>query len=345
MRIKQEFNMRNLKLILLIFLIAVIVSENSFSQERKKLAQSGLKFLSVPLDARATGLGDAVTSLSMSSSAMFYNPSTMAEINNSALVSFGTTRWIADINYIFGSAALNLFDGEYGVFGISMVAVDYGEFQGTVFAPTDDGYIDVGIFEPKAYAFGIGYAKQLSEKFSVGGDVRYVKQSIGTAITDITSEGQFVSSDYNIDAVSFDFGILYKTGYKSLNFGMSVRNFSTEIEYEEESFQLPLTFKLGVSVDALDFFETDKEMHSFLVSVDASHPRDFSEQVFLGGEYTFMKIFSLRGGYTFPTDEQEFTGGLGVKKDFSNYLIGVDYSYTRFGIFKDVHRLTINLGF
>src|SRR5690606_37326047 len=118
------------------------------------------------------------------SAAMFYNPSTMAEIDRMGSVSFGTTRWIADFNYIFGSAALNLFDGDYGVFGISMVAVDYGEFQGTVFAPTDDGYIDVGTFEPKAYAFGIGYAKQLSDKFSIGGDVRYVKQSIGSAVTD-----------------------------------------------------------------------------------------------------------------------------------------------------------------
>jgi len=344
MRIKQVFYMRNFKVILLMIVLISSISENSFSQERRKLAQTGLKFLSVPLDARATGLGDAVTSLNMSASAMFYNPSTMAEMNNSAFISFGTTRWIADINYIFGSAALNLFDGDYGVFGISMVAVDYGEFQGTVFAPTDDGYIDVGTFEPKAYAFGIGYANQLSEKFSIGGDVRYVKQSIGTAVTDITSEGQFVSSDYKIDAVSFDFGILYKTGYKSLNFGMSVRNFSTEIKYEEESFQLPLTFRLGLSVDALDFFEADNEMHSFLFSVDASHPRDFAEQVFFGGEYTFMNIFSLRGGYSFPNDEQEFTAGLGLKKDFSNYLIGVDYSFTQFGIFKDVHRLTVNLG-
>ncbi len=85
-------------------------------------------------------------------------------------------------------------------------------------------------------------------------------------------------------------------------------------------------------------------MHSFIFSVDASHPRDFSEQVFLGGEYTFMKIFSLRGGYSFPNDEQEFTAGVGLRKDFSNYLIGVDYSFTQFGIFKDVHRITINLG-
>src|SRR5690554_1034840 len=99
MRIKQVFYMKSFKFLILSVLVIFIVSQDSFSQERRKLAQSGLKFLSVPLDARATGLGDAVTSLNMSAAAMFYNPSTMAEIDRMGSVSFGTTRWIADFNY------------------------------------------------------------------------------------------------------------------------------------------------------------------------------------------------------------------------------------------------------
>jgi hypothetical protein len=333
-------------LLLLFFLISFISQSfiKVYSQERRKLAQTGLKFLSVPLDARASGLGDAVTSLEMYSSAMFYNPSTMADMTSTALLSFGTTRWIADINYLYGSAALNLFDGDYGVFGVSIVAVDYGEFQRTIFAPTEAGFLDVGTFKPNALALGLGYAKQLSEKFAIGGDVRYVRQSIGTGYTDIDPAGGYISKNYEIDAFAFDFGLLYKTGYKSLNFGMSVRNFSTEIEYEEESFQLPLTFKIGLSINAMDFVEVDQNMHSFLVSVDASHPRDYAEQVFFGGEYTFMNLFSIRAGYSFPTDEQEFSAGVGLKQNFSNYLVAVDYSYTEFGIFNDVHRVSVNLG-
>jgi hypothetical protein len=336
--------MRYLNFTLLLIIIINIFAADLSGQERKKLAQTGLKFLSIPLDARASGFGDAITAVELFSASMLYNPSAMANLDNTALISFGTTRWIADINYIYGTAAMNLFDGDYGVFGISMVAVDYGEFQGTVFAPNDDGYLDVGTYEPKAYAFGISYAKQLSEKFSVGGGARYVKQSIGTAVIGIGEQGEALSKDYKIDAFAFDFGVLYLTGFRSLTFGMSIRNFSTEIEYEEESFQLPLTFRIGLSMDAMDLFEADREMHSFIVAVDAAHPRDFPEQIFIGGEYTFLKTLSLRAGYSFPNDEQEYTLGLGLMQNFQSYRIAIDYAYTPFGIFSDVHRISVNFG-
>ena len=55
--------------------------------------------------------------------------------------------------------------------------------------------------------------------------------------------------------------MIYKTGFKSLNLGMSIRNFSEEIKYIEEGFQLPLTFRIGASIDALDFMDVDKSTH------------------------------------------------------------------------------------
>lgn len=332
-------------LLVIIFLIASVFPNETIAQERKKLAQAGMKFLSVSLDPRSSALSEAVTSLTSSSISMLYNPSAMADMKGYSDFSFGTTKWIADINYIYGTAALNLFDGDYGVFGVSLVAVDYGEFMGTIVAPNDDGYIDVGTFKPTAMAIGIGYANQLSEKFMVGGNVKYVRQSMGTAVTGFDPSGGSQTEEFKLDVAAFDFGILYRTGFKSLNFGMSVRNFSTEISYKDENFQLPLTFRIGMSMNAFDLTSLDPAMHSMLVSVDASHPRDYPEQISVGLEYTFMNTFSIRGGYTSPTDEQEFNAGVGLKQQFSNFKFAVDYSYTPFGIFSDVHRVSINIGY
>ena len=131
-----------------------------------------------------------------------------------------------------------------------------------------------------------------------------------------------VSEKNSIDAAAFDFGILYHTGYKSLDFGMSVRNFSTELKYKEESFQLPLTFKIGISMNMLDLTDLNSDMHSLLLSIDASHPRDFAEQVFVGSEYTFMKTFSLRGGYEFPKDEGGFSAGFGLMQQVAGVKYG-----------------------
>lgn len=334
------------KIILLIVVSLLISSLNqSNAQERKKLAQTGMKFLSVSLDPRASALSDAMTTVQNNSASMLYNPSAMAEMNRFVDYSFGTTRWIADINYIYGTAALNLFDGQYGVIGLSLVAVDYGEFNGTIVANNDDGYIDVGTYKPTAIALGVGYAKALSQKFSVGGNIRFVRQSMGTSVVTLDANGNAVTKEHKAEVLSFDFGMLYHTGFKSLDFGMSIRNFSKEIKYIDESFQLPLTFQIGLSMNLIDLTEIDRGMHSLLFSVDASHPRDYPEQVSFGMEYTFLNTFSIRGGYTFPTDEQEFSAGVGFKQELADVNFAIDYSYTPFGIFDNVHRVSINIGY
>lgn len=328
-----------------IILLSSLLHTFILAQDRQKLAQTGLKFLSVSMDPRSAALGDAVTSVTSKSTAMLYNPSVMGEMNGTADFSFGSTRWIADINYIYGTGAVSLFDGDFGVLGVSLVAVDYGEFIGTIVAPNDNGYLEVGTFKPTSMAVGVGYANQLSEKFSVGGNVKYVRQSIGTAVTGYDAGGNRVVEDNSVNAIAFDFGILYHTGFKSLNFGMSVRNFSTELKYKDEKFQLPLTFKIGLSMNALDLLNIDQNMHSFLISVDASHPRDYSEQISVGAEYLFMNTLAIRGGFTSPTDEQKFTAGVGLKQSITGITLGVDYSYTPFGIFDNVHRFSVNIAF
>ncbi|MCB0743370.1 MAG: PorV/PorQ family protein, partial [Ignavibacteriae bacterium] len=327
------------KKILLIISLLMFVSQISFGQT--KLAQTGLKFLSVGADARASALGEAITSLEGNSSSMFYNPSAMARQESFFDVTFSNTKWIADINYLHASLSIAPENGNYGVFGISIASVDYGTFNETARIPgASEGYLDLGTYSPTAIAIGLGYAKALSEKFAVGGDVRYVYQNLGSghAVGTTSTDGEYKLQSFDINVVAFDFGILYHTGFKSLDFGMSLRNFSQEIEYVEESFQLPLTFKLGVSMNLFDFINVDKNEHSFLFSVDADHPRDYKEQIHIGGEYTFLNLVSLRLGYTTPTDEQGINAGVGLKHSIGGINFGVDYAYLDFGVFQNVHR-------
>lgn len=328
----------------------LLVTAIGFSQaERKstdKRAQAGIKFLTITTDARAGALGEAFTSLESPSSAMFFNPAGMARLEGFATISLGQVSWIADINYVFGSVALNPFDGKFGIFGVSVISVDYGEFNGTIRSDANSrGYEDTGNFSPSAFALGLGYAKALSDKFAVGGNLKYVKQDLASAITGFSAEDDHLKTNYSADVAAFDFGIIYRTGFKSLNFGMNVRNFSKEIKYEEESFQLPLTFKIGVSMNAFDLLLAGQENHDFLVTVDAVHPRDYDEQLNLGGEYLFMKTFALRAGYSTPADEHGFSAGAGLQKALKNYQLALDYAYTPFGDFDYVNRFTVQFAF
>jgi hypothetical protein len=348
----MKTNMKNiLTNFALIILMILIQSQLTFSQQQK-LAQTGMKFLNVSLDARASAFGDAVTSLETNSSAMFYNPAAMARLEGIADVTLGSTQFIADISYYNAAIAFAPFDGDYGVFGLSFISVDYGEFLGTIRANNEQGFLDVGTFSPTAISFGIGYAKSLSEKFSVGGNVKYVRQSLGTSVLDNvttypgTNTYQNATTEENkLSVLAFDFGVLYKTGFKSLNLGMSVRNFSREVKYKKEGFQLPLIFQIGASFNFADLIDVDKKMHAFLVTVDANHPRDYPEQLNIGAEYSFMNLISLRAGYSTPNDERSFSYGVGLKEDNGDIDVAMDYSYTPFGVFNSVHRISLNFSY
>ncbi|MFH1196074.1 MAG: PorV/PorQ family protein [bacterium] len=335
-----------IKYLVVSVLLTCLLSTGGFAQENQKLAQTGFQFLSVVSDARAAAMADAVTSLQVGSSALFFNPAGMANMTDFIEISGSTNQWIADINHYTFGVAVSPADGNYGVFGLSLQYVDYGEFYGTRVAPGAPlGYVDTGIFKLSAMALGLGYAKQLTDQFSVGGQIRYVHQSLGDTYvpvnihTDSTgtqiADTSLVNSE--LSPLVFDFGTQFKTGIKSLVFGMSVRNFSSEVKYANEGFQAPLVFTLGLSMNVMDLFESMPFEQSLYLSVDASHYSDHPEQIKVGLDYRLMNMFSIRGGYSSSNDENDFTFGLGVSK----FGFSFDYCYTPFGVFDNVQRMTV----
>jgi len=329
--------MKKTKKILCIgLLLGCLFPINSISKE--KIAQTGFQFLSVVSDARASGMAEAMTSLYTGSSALFFNPAGMAGMTDMIDISASNNKWIADIEHYAFSAAFNYENGRYGVVGLSIQSVGYGDIYGTLYEDSDRGYVDWKIFEPTALSVGLGYAKEITDKFSVGGQVKLVTQNLGESIIP-NSDTSAVKNELN--PLAFDFGTQFKTGFKSLVFGMSVRNFSEEIKYAEEGFQLPLVFNLGISMNIMDFFEQTVIEQSLYASIDASHYRSHAEQVKVGLEYIAMDILSLRGGYISNNDENGLTFGMGI-----SYLgIGFDYAYTPFGIFDNVQRMTIRFAY
>jgi hypothetical protein len=330
----------------MLVLVAFFVTVTHSAMGQQKLAQTGMKFLAVANDARAAALGEALTSVEGASSSMFFNPASMARLGDLTNASGGYTQWIADIKHYYGSVAFSPWGGEYGVIGFFVQSVDYGNFEETVRSNNDQGYLDLGTFKPTAVAAGAGYARALSDKFSVGGNVKYVRQSLGDATTRLDPVTNAPIKESNTaSAFAFDFGILYRTGFKSLNFGMTVRNFSKEVQYQKEGFQLPLTFKIGLSMNVLDLADIDRDVNTFLLTVDAEHPRDYQEQIKVGGEYTYLNTLAFRFGYIGPADEQSYSLGVGVRHKFETFGFAVDYAYTPFGIFNNVNRISFQFSF
>jgi len=331
-----------MRTILLLTLTAVLAA-GAFGQTNKKLAQTGLKFLNVGTDPRAVAMGEAFTSVEGSSTSLFFNPAGLARFTGTAHASFGSTQWIAGIDHLYASAAVNTPNSEYGVFGITFQSVDYGDLLRTIRAGNAEGWMDVGTFRPTAMAVGLGYARALSDRFSIGGRASYVFQDLGDGVKSVDQFGNPLKNENTVNVVSFDFGMFYRTGFKSLNFAMSVRNFSKEIKYQKEGFQLPLMFRIGMSINAMDFITEAPGADALLVSVDATNSRDYPETINIGAEYLFMRTLAVRAGYMFGQDEHDVTAGIGLQQTIEGVGLGIDYAYMPFGIFGTVNRFALHV--
>ncbi|MFH1851937.1 MAG: PorV/PorQ family protein [Candidatus Neomarinimicrobiota bacterium] len=327
------------KALIRVLISGVILFSYSSAGEYQKLAQTGFQFLSVISDARAAGMAGAMTTIEMGSSSLFFNPAGLAQLAHSIDVTASSNRWLAGIDHTNFSLAFNPFNNRYGVVGISVQAVDYGEIQGTQEWGNDKGYIDTEIFNPTAYAAGIGYAKALSDMFSVGGQLKITDQHLGDFVVETERSDSLKMKHYEEKAIAFDFGTIFKTGFKSIIFGMAIRNFSNEVKYEESGFQLPLTFSLGLSADLFDFLPSLKFGSHLYCSIDAVHARSYPEYFNLGFEYQLTDLLAFRYGYLHNRDERSYSFGFGVNVFGAVF----DYSYTPFPspIFDDIQRFTI----
>lgn len=331
--IVKIMNKRLYKYISVVFLFVICISQG-FGQQ--KLGQTGFQFLSVGMDARASAMAGAYNTVEGTPNTLFYNPAGLAGNTATAALFVNSFTWIADIKYSSLSLAFDPWDGNHGTFGFTVSMVDYGELQGSMVWPNERGYIRTEMFEPKAIAVGLGYATYLTNKFAVGGHVRYVSQTLGKSAVPGEETHKNVAG-----VLAVDMGTIYKTGFKTLVFGMSVRNFSKEIKFEEVSFELPLTFTLSTSIGLLDAAGMASENHKILMVLDAVHPESHPEYINWGLEYSWQDIFSVRGGLTSSQDEYDFSAGFGVHQ----FGFEIDYAYTPFGVFGNIHRFSIGVAY
>lgn len=334
--------------------IVMLFNHTSYCQQSyEKLAQTGMKFLNVCQFARQASLAEAFTARDADAASMFSNPAGLADLHNSYDIALSQVGWLAGIRHYSGAIGFKSFGEKLGSFGISVQYVNYGIIEQTILfqSPSSNmGYIDCGTFTPYALSVGIGYARSFSNSLSAGGVIKFITQDLGNSIIDADTMGGEIfnsnSQSNTLSAFAFDFGIIYKTPFKSLAFGMTVRNISEDVKFQKESFQLPFIFKMGLSMEMVEILDPEsRNFHTLLITVDSEHSSDYPEQFQIGAEYVLMKTLALRLGYVTPADEHSVSYGIGFDQFIDGYSFGIDFAYTPFGIFDNVYRLSVGFGF
>ena len=327
--------------ILTFFQINLVFSQVSLN----KLAQSTMNFLVVGHSSKASSMGEAFTSTGLGVESIFYNPAGLTDMTGQFEAAVNYTTLIADINYLSGVLAYNL--GDYGVVGLHVLTVDYGVIHATSLLTKDEqsfyplGYKDLGeMSNVNAYSVGLSYAKAITNQFSIGGNVKIAGQNLGVSYL------QSGAKDNNATKLVFDAGVLYKTGYKSFRFGMSLRNFSTHITREKIEEQLPLLFTLGAAINIMEVIDENiAKDNELTLATDFLHPNNYTERLNLGLEYKFMNMISIRGGFQTNRDVASWSVGGGFNTFVADYGVEVNYSFSKMKYFDNVNRISMLFSF
>ncbi|MFC1543235.1 PorV/PorQ family protein [Candidatus Neomarinimicrobiota bacterium] len=329
-----------------IVIVSFALIAPAHAKEMKKVGQTGLQFLKADMSARSAGMGGAFVMAGEDATAMFHNPAGLGYV--SGIDAFATmTQWIADINYTAAGLAIGL--GNLGTVGVNFISGDYGDIIGTrlPYLDTDTqdqidaGYVETGMLDAVALSVGATYARRLTDKFLIGGQARYAYQQLGESVLPTTVADSNKTVTNEVSGVAYEIGTIFYPGiWSSLRVGMDIKNFSQEFEYKEEAFQLPLTFAMGFAVDLFEIIGMDGG-NSLLLAVDALHPRDYTERIHVGTEFTFMNFASVRAGYKFNYDIESLTLGGGLNLGLAGFGLRIDAAYSLIEDFDDVLRFTV----
>lgn len=338
------------KNILVIAFLFPLLLSTGISQVTKT-GTTAAKFLSIGIGPRANSMGSAFTAVVNDASALYWNPAGTADLTkNEALFTY--TSLFKDLDINLNYIALVLPAEDWGSFGVSVTALDYGEMEVTTeYYPEGTGER----FSASSYAFGLSYARNVTEWFAAGITVKYI------------TEGIFNSS---ANGIAFDVGTLFKSPFFGIKFATIITNYGSKMQmtgedllirydadpnrqgnnetvdayYKTDLFELPLRLQIGLSRE-FEFMDGQK----LTVAVDATHPNDNAEYVNLGGELSFLdNLISLRGGYKalFLDDNQEgLTLGAGLHYALGVFSFGFDYSYQEFEFLSYTHSFGVSFKF
>lgn len=277
-----------MRLAIAIVMVLLLPFQAEGAQIFEKVGTLGGQSLKIGVGARAAAMGDAYVAIADDATAVYWNPAGIARLSGQS-ISINHTAWPAEI--LFDQAAY-VFNVKWipGMIGVNVRALTMSRDKvRTTYLPDGTGET----FDAGEWAYGITYARSLTDKFSAGFSINYIQ----TGLDDVTGK-----------STTFDFGTLYDVGILGAKIGMSIQNIGGDMTFIDEKVKMPVFFRVGGSFSLLQRGES-----RLLTSAEFTHPPDNSEKLNLGAEYSFHDYLFLRGGYKMNYDTEGMTAGFGVK--------------------------------
>lgn len=310
-------------------------------------------FLLIVPDARAGGMGDMGVATSADAWSLFHNPAKIVFGDRQIKTGLTYSPWLRNLTddvFVGSGSYINRFS-ENSAWGADFKYFSLGQID-----LTDNQGNPNGTINPNEFVVSGAYALKLSETFSMGVGLKYIRSNLafngtaGNTLQPINSFAVDVSGYYQSFEENYgNFNGRYRIGFNITNIGPKVSYTPGEEDF------IPTNLKFGGGFDFIlddyNVISTNVEFTKLLVPTPQADGSDqdqgwiqgmfssfgdaeggFSEELqevtyALGAEYLYNNAFALRAGYFHESQDkgnrQYFTLGTGFKTNAMN----IDLSY------------------
>jgi hypothetical protein len=336
--------------LLLAFIIPVSLSATS---------EAAVIWLLIEPGSNAGGMGNAYVAKSDDAFAGWWNPAALA-FNRKTQIAGMHSNWlqgsgIDDIYYEYLGWD-QYFEG-VGTLGFNVIYINYGKQD-----KTSADNQDLGSFQSYEFATTGSYGFMLTDKLAGGLNFKFIYSKLapeGQGATETNVKGSGSSYAFDIALKAKDVLI------PRLDLGWNLQNIGPNITYvnQSQADPLPMNWRMGAAYRVFDSpmntltatFDVNKMLANGdpvlrrLVSAwgDDTSKQEFDSTIFnMGGEYSYMNLFSVRGGYIYDKagDVIGPCFGVGFQYTFSNtYKVVFDFAMVETGKLVDYNK-TFSLG-
>ena len=333
--------------------LLLMLSLQAFAGNGDKAGTVAAPELLIPVGARDLAMGGSTIATSRGIEATYWNPAGLAHVKTNAVAMFSRLSYIAGIDVNYVAVAGNF--GGFGTVGFTLKTLDFGTIPITTedFPDGTGGFVD-----PTFLTVGLHYARNLSDRVSVGFTANFISEDL---------------SEVRVSATGFAFsaGVQYKdfANVSGLDFGIAVKNIGPQmgfdgtgllrqaelvdvtssnrfIKVEAATDELPSTIEIGGA------YTINAGENSKLLLTGTFQNNNFSDdQAKFGAEYGFNDMFFVRGGWDVAPDasDDEFifgaSFGLGVSLDVGGLGIIADYGWRDSQFFESQNAFSLKLAF
>ena len=348
---KTKLEIMRYRILFLLTLLLLISPKNIMAQEVNAITTAA-PFLLITPDGRSGGMGDIGVATTSDFNSQHHNPSKAAFNDMELSIGVNFTPWMNQLVndvYLGGISVTNKLN-ERSAWAASFKYFTLGEIQ-----LTDENGEPLTKEKPNELAVDGTYALKLSESFSLGVTLRYIRsdftlrvqnsdiQTVNAFSVDIS--GYFESPESNYG----NFNGIFRGGFNISNIGPKV----AYVPGGRENF-IPTNMKLGAGFDFIldDYnkvaltlestkllvptppndFDNDIGFFEGMISSFGDAPDGFSEEIkeftwAVGAEYIYNDAFALRTGFFHESEikgaRKFFTVGAGFKFRSAS----IDFSY------------------